>query len=158
LTMLRRVLLVRWQRPRPHIPGVSAATFPATAGFALVWIVLLCVGNTSALWEFPPPLRHLASAAIVVVLFGASLWMLYRLSLPWGTTTFVLVLLIGNLVLSLMEIFYAARAGIYFGPAFALLLNAGLWIGATSFFLVIPGERLRLPVTTLSVAGMVVFS
>jgi hypothetical protein len=33
-----------------------------------------------------------------------------------------------------------------------------MWIGATSFFLVLPGERLRLPVATLFVAGMVVFS
>jgi hypothetical protein len=158
LTTLRRLLLIRWQRPRPRIPGASTATFQAATGFAAVWVVLLCVGSASALWEFPPQLRHIASAAIVLVLFGASLWMLYRLGLPWGTTTFVVVLISANMVLSLVTIFFSAHAGIYFGPAFALLLNAGLWVGVTSFFLVMPGERLRLPVATLFVAGMVVFS
>jgi hypothetical protein len=126
--------------------------------FAAVWIGLLCVGAASAIWEFPPGLRQIASAAVVLALFLASLWMLFRLALPWGTTTFVALLTGSNMLLFLATIFYPAHGGIYFGPAFALLLNAGMWVGATSFFLVLPGERLRLPVTTLFIAGMVVFS
>jgi hypothetical protein len=158
LTALRRRLLVRWHRPRLSFRDVTAATYRAAAGFALAWLALLCLGAASAICEFSPQFRQIASTAIVLVLFLASLWMLYRLRLPWGTTAFVLVLIAGNMMLFLVTIFFSAHAGMYFQPAVALILNAAIWAGATSFFLVLPGERLRLPVTTLFVAGMVVFS
>ena len=140
--------------PPPPLPQVVSRLAGAAA---VVWLVLLSVALCSALWLFPPWTRQLVSLLIVAVLAATSIMLALRLPLPPWTRVMVIGLTVLNSLLFWGSIVMAARLGAGFGPAIVLMLTAGAWVGVTSFFLALPGERLRLPVTSLFVGTALVF-
>jgi hypothetical protein len=168
LTVARRRLLDRpGAVPAAILPSVRAAPSPLGVILAIIWLVLLVLAAVSALVDYRLELirlpgfeadSRLVLAVVIVAALGiTSAILLLRLSLPNSTKGFVAALIVMNVALFLLSIFSAAAAGMWLGPAVVLMLSAGIWVSASSFFLAFPGERLRIPVTTLLILSMLVF-
>jgi hypothetical protein len=157
LTMARRRLLVGAGRPQLTIPLGAVAHSPLGAAPSAIWLLLLLLAATTALVDFSADAR-LALAVAIVVMFGVtSAIVLLKLALPTSTKLFVAAMTLLNVTLFLLSIFAAPAAGAWLGPAVVLMLAAGIWVGASSFFLAFPGERYRIPVTGLLFVVMLVF-
>jgi hypothetical protein len=161
----RRVLTSRGAQPiQPLQPVPATISRPACFGM-WVWIVLLAAAAISSLvdfhrWHVPGTqfdVGQIIALGFVVVLFLTSAFLLIELPLPKSTKGFVALLVMLNSGLFVVSILAPAWAGMRLGPAVVLMLSAGIWVGATSFFLAFPGERLRLPITTLAVLGALIF-
>jgi hypothetical protein len=157
LTITRRKLLVGTGHPRLAIPLGTVAHSPLGTALAAIWLALLLLATATALVHFSAVAR-LALAVAIVAMFGVTLaTVLLKLALPTSTKVFVAALTLVNIVLFLLSIFAAPETGAGLGPAVVLMLAAGIWVGASSFFLAFPGERYRIPVTGLLFVAMLVF-
>jgi hypothetical protein len=162
-TMVRRILLRSHHAAQMPIRPPAPERLSRIAGItALGWLALLVLGAASAIVDFrlssaAVDFRQIAALVIVAALAIGSFVVLLTLRLPGSTTGFVLFLIATNTALFLSSILDPASFGMWAKPAAVLMLSAGVWVGATSFFLAFPGERLRIPVTTLLVIAMLVF-
>ena len=160
LTIARR-RIIRTRRAHGLRPARAARLSLPPAGLiaatAIVWLALLSIALLSAVFEWPVPAQRAIAVAIVLVLAATSAVLAFNLPLPRWTRVAVLLASGVSTVLFLLSIFAAASLGNRLGPAIVLMLTAGLWVGATSFFVAYPGEALRLPVTTLIVAAALIF-
>ena len=162
-TMVRRALLrLRCAAVTPVLPPVPGGLSHIAAIVALGWLALLILAAASAVVDFrvlggSSGIRQAGALLIVAALAIGSLVVLLTLRLPGSTTGFVLFLIAVNTALFVSSILDPASFGMWAKPAAVLMLSAGVWVGATSFFLAFPGERLRIPVTTLLVIAMLVF-
>jgi hypothetical protein len=170
LTKARRDWLLRQGvtalPPIRPLPPVPARIIRLLQIAMIIWLGLLLVAAASALIDFSykvhllgraREVREIVALGIVAVLGIGSIIVLWYLRLAVSTTGFVLFLVAANSGLFLTSILDAASFGMLAGPAMVLMLSAGIWVGATSFFLAYPGERLRVPVTTLLLAATLVF-
>jgi len=165
LTMARRWLL----DVEPfRLPAIPAGTSRTGTVLVLVWLVLLMVAAASTVIDYRLELvtapgfyleaRQVVGGIIVIALAVTTGVLLLHLPVPTSTRWFVAIMTVVNTALFLLSIFAATWTGMRLGPAVALMLSAGIWVGATSFFLAFPGERLRMPATTLLVIMVLVFT
>ena len=166
----RRRLLTRRGAQLVQAVQPVPASISRPAGIAmLVWVALLAAAAISTLADFhrtkislwsnaEVDLGQIVALIFVLVLLLTSVFLLIKLPLPKGTKFFVAVLVGANSFLFVLSILVPAWTGMSLGPVVVLMLSAGIWVGATSFFLALPGERLRLPITTLAVLGALIFA
>lgn len=159
--VLSGIVLLVVTRPgvAPPPPGPIPVSVTKLVSLALIiWFGLLALTVISALWEFPPSLRQSASLLVVGVLFAMTLTLAIKLPLPRSTRWTLVAMATVNSLLFAASIVAPDYWGGFFGPAIVLMLTAGLWVGALSFFAAYPGEALRIPVTMVIVLAAIVFT
>ena len=149
-TVRRRRSLERRGAARATVlPPAPASLTKIALAAALAWIVLLGLTTASAVIEFLPAAREGIALLIVGLLALTSAMAAGRLPLEPSTRLAIAIIVGINTVLFVASILLPAPAGMWLGPAVVLMLTAGAWVGASSFFFALPGERLRLPMTTM---------
>jgi hypothetical protein len=126
--------------------------------FGLLWLVLLVLVMLTAFWRLDEATRLIGSNLLIGALLVGSLIVVWLLPDPPRQKVAITAFVIIDAAVFLLSINAPAASGMTFGPAVTLMLSAAVWVGATSFFLALPGQQLGLPVTTLLFIGMGVFA
>lgn len=145
-------------RQRAILPPDVEAALRVSRWFGLLWLILLILTMLSALSPLSDTQRLAGSNILILVLGVASLWTIWALDYRRGRKIFLSLLIFLDVGVFLISINWPAWAGMLCKPAVILMLVAGVWVGATSFFLALPGHKLGLPVGSMLLIGMIFFS
>jgi hypothetical protein len=138
--------------------NVSRRGLQVASAFALVWVLMLVLTSSSAILHWGDTGQLVGSLVMIAILLIASVVTVVRLRLGTGMAGFILLMIGFDAFLFVVSVLWPGRAGMAVGPAVVLMLDASVWVGATSFFIAFPGQRLRLPVATLLVLGIMTFA